>query len=137
MSFLTLPSFLSLPISRTTLSLLTLLLSLALLNIKSLPLAWHLRLSLRILRARLLPYPHHKDPFYKHKETQRCTLDDADFYGHMSNSAYAKNMDFTRYTALAKVFGKVCREQGIFPVLAGRSFLASYLRLKFGFPKKK
>ncbi|TCD66594.1 hypothetical protein EIP91_001151 [Steccherinum ochraceum] len=88
--------------------------SLLLLNARSLPLIWHIRMFRHLIKWHVLrilaPNKEHyleqvspvaQDPFQS--QVSHCywaTPDDCDFLGHLSNSAYAKNLDIARMKVL-------------------------------------
>jgi len=107
-----------------------------LVNVRSLPLVWHLRMfrhpivwhlrklvspDPRIYMEKRSPVAH--DPFGTTAvHTSWAGPDDCDFLGHLSNSAYAKNLDIARMTSCIQNLGVFLSVGGFMP-LAGANYL--------------
>ncbi|KAG1739116.1 uncharacterized protein EDB91DRAFT_391757 [Suillus paluster] len=119
------------------------LLVLLLVNFRSLPLAWHIRLFLPVLRLSLQYYLLRLRIIFKPKKVKAkilndwnealcpigaspfelvvvqhgwATLDDIDFNGHLSNSSYAKAQDGAGLNLILKAFPAFTRSGGLVAV---------------------
>lgn len=115
------------------------LLVLLLINFRSLPFAWHIRVFLPVLRLRLQYYLLRLRILFKPKELRAkilsdwgeglcpiganpfelvtiqhgcTTVDDADYNGHLSNSSYAKALDAARLKLVLKALPAFARSGG-------------------------
>ncbi|KAG1903296.1 uncharacterized protein F5891DRAFT_1018610 [Suillus fuscotomentosus] len=112
---------------------------LLLINLRSLPFAWHIRVFLPVLRLRLQYYLLRLRILFKSKELKAkiladwgeglcpvgtnpfelvtihhgwTSVDDADYNGHLSNSSYAKALDAARLKLVLKAFPAFARSGG-------------------------
>ncbi|KAG0708710.1 hypothetical protein DFH29DRAFT_891685 [Suillus ampliporus] len=112
---------------------------LLLVNCRSLPFAWHIRVFLPLLRLRLQYYILRLRIMFKSKKVRAkiltdwgetlcpiganpfelvavqhgwTTVDDADYNGHLSNSSYAKALDAARLKLAVKAFPAFARSGG-------------------------
>ncbi|KAG1739115.1 uncharacterized protein EDB91DRAFT_391786 [Suillus paluster] len=112
---------------------------LLLVNFRSLPFAWHIRVFLPVLRLRLQYYLLRLRIIFKPKKVRAkiladwgetlcpiganpfklvtvqhgwTTVDDADYNGHLSNSSYAKALDAARLKLVLKAFPAFARSGG-------------------------
>ncbi|KAG1781953.1 hypothetical protein EV702DRAFT_1177068 [Suillus placidus] len=115
------------------------ILVLLLINFRSLPFAWHIRVFLPVLRLRLQYYLLRLRILFKPKELRAkilsdwgeglcpiganpfelvtvqhgcTTVDDADYNGHLSNSSYAKALDAARLKLVLKALPAFARSGG-------------------------
>ncbi|KAG1824350.1 uncharacterized protein BJ212DRAFT_1260911 [Suillus subaureus] len=134
---------------------------LLLINFRSLPFAWHIRVFLPVLRLRLQYYLLRLRILFRPKEVRAKILadwgeglcpiganpfelvtcvDDADYNGHLSNSSYAKALDAARLKLVLKALPAFARSGGWmalgsthFHFIREIPFLRSYeIRLSIG-----
>ncbi|KAF9017436.1 hypothetical protein BDZ89DRAFT_1074821, partial [Hymenopellis radicata] len=118
--------------------LVTAAVALVLINIKSFPLSWHFRTLLPILRFVLLKRLHRLSLIFRSKKAKKAriqtwwherspggrspfevgfvyrswaSLDDCDFNLHLSNSSYAKTLDYVRFQWALKYCPQLFREE--------------------------